>query len=750
MKRNIININSYKYLVEYYDADKDMTNSQHYSEFVMLRNFNVMNNIVYDTDIYFIERNLFYDYIKELKENNSSAGESISFPVTNLKVNAYSNSYLKFNDNFNNNVEGINSSLYSYNESTDSFSLGSDVYEIYGIENNKLYNKKIKCDKFRIYHPITKRNINAIVDISNYMNNIYIHYVCRPINLFATNSETEIKYDNECYSEFVDVYFPNINDLFKINEDGTYENFYKEDFNIVASTRNEKFINSILSNSKELEHSEMYDDCQIVPLNLLIQPFRIIEEYNSESQFNYDDDLSNDDKVFVKLYLKTNYDMNSNYLSYPLTLNIYPYSSIDDQSKLYVIDESLYSVSISINNEFKFNLMSRLGFSDGIISVVSLFEYPNKSYFYSKYKDDKTTSPIKEAYKYYNNVDDHNYMMFVNEEIEKELEDVDNIDTLTDDMKKTVKEVANANYTDEMELLKLWKDIMKSTIINEYEEEFGTPGNFLGFKIEIATDIAFKHIIYDKNYRVNFNDIDDFAFKLNGIFERWEQRPEKLMVRCQFYDRILGIEIKSNLVIITKEWFKYLINDDNVHRLSNLSIINKNHNKINMNVDKLDFQNEKNILNDLKEQLINFPNYVNMIDKVLDNLTKVEYNKVNFINNINCIVNKHSNNSSVSNLSNINQRIIYKPVFYKVNNLQNISIRSGVINRVGINLNEYLSKVETFKLIIENKEYVEYGRNDIFVIFKINANDINSMSGSYNILNEDDEYISSGNWAKIN
>lgn len=710
MNRNIVNIGIYKYLVEHYDINVDLKDNQYYSEFVMLRNFTIINDIIYDNDIYIIDKNHLYSYIDEINNPNINIGTSIAFPITNSKINNYSPSFLKFNENYNTYsllTGNINSALYDSNK------FGSDVYEIYEIKNKKLYPKKIKCNKFRIYHPNIKNNINMIIDICSYINGIHFHFLCRPIDTYTSNSETEIKYNNETYSEFIDVYYPSLYDLFKVNDDGTYNSFYREDFNIVASTRNEKFINSILSNSKDLEHSEMIGDAQIVPLNLLIQPYRIVEEYAADSVFNYDDNLANDEKIFVKLYLKSNYDTNSNYLSNAVTLRMYPYLYIDEKTNIYIGNSELLPASLTINEEFRFNIMSRLGFSDGIISVVSLFEYPNKSYFYNMYKDDPTTSPIKEAYKYYNNVNDEMYKMFVNEEIEQELADIENVDTLTAEMRQTTKEVANANYVDDNELLRLWKDIMKATIIKEYEEEFGVPGNFLGFKIEIATDTYFKHIIYTKNIRVNFNDIDDFAFKLNGIFNKWENKPEKLIVRCAFYDKIIGVEIKSNLIIITKEWFKYLINDVNIYRLTELS----NKNKENENIETM-----------------------NIID--------LKNNNVNFINTIKCIVNKKSESSMIRSENNP-QQIIFKPIFYKVNNLQNISIRDGVKQNIGINLSEYMTKVETFKLIISGREIIEYGRNDLFVIFNIDANDLNENNGKYNITNEEGTYISSGNWAKI-
>ena len=70
----------------------------------------------------------------------------------------------------------------------------------------------------------------------------------------------------------------------------------------------------------------------------------------------------------------------------------------------------------------------------------------------------------------------------------------------------------------------------------------------------------------------------------------------------------------------------------------------------------------------------------------------------------------------------------------------------NVTQNIGINLSQYMTKVETFKLIIENTEYVEVGRNDIYVIFSIPASKLNTNSGTYDIVNQDDEYISSGNW----
>lgn len=749
MTRNIVNIGQYKYLVEYFDSNFDNLDNQYYAEFVMLRNFTIMNNIIYDNDIYIIERKYFDEYINELRNNGKDYGNILTFPITNLKVNSYSNSYKKFNDIFNIFNDNLNEALFSI-DSDNNVSYSSNVYKLYNIvseTNNDLSVSKklkaalVKCNKIKVYHPLIKKQMDMIVDICNYINGINFHYLCKPINTYSSKTETEIKVENETYSEYFEIYFPNVDELFKIDEDGNYVIYYKEDFNIVASTQNEKFINSIMSNSEDIEHSEDIEGSQIVPLNLLIQPYRIIEEYSADSEFNYNDTVADDEKIFVKLYLKNTV---SNYSS-NISIIFYPYYDIDNTTNIY-LTEGGNSGYVHFNSANQFKLMSRTGFSDGVISIVTLFDYPNKSYFYSKYKNDSHTSPIKEAYKYFNNVDDHYYNLFINEEIQQELNEINNINSISEEMIQTVKEVANYNNESKEEMLNVWKRIMKDTILKEYEEDFQTPANFLGFKIQIATDLGFNHIIFNKNIRINFNELDDFSFKLNGIFTSWSQKPEQLLCKINFYDRLLGIELTSNLVIITKEWFKYLINDTNrVFRLTDLSSINKNQDEIDMNVINLSLTNEIEKLNELKAELTE--DQQTKVDEIIEDLRNdINTKKVNFINSIKCIVNKKSNDKINTERLNYNQKIIFKPIFYKVKDLQNITLRPNINQKIGINLSDYLSKINTFKIVIENKEYVEIGRNNIFVIFEIDSNNLANQSGSYNLIDSQGNYISSGNW----
>lgn len=127
------------------------------------------------------------------------------------------------------------------------------------------------------------------------------------------------------------------------------------------------------------------------------------------------------------------------------------------------------------------------------------------------------------------------------------------------------------------------------------------------------------------------------------------------------------------------------------------------------------------------------------------NLNETSNNTPLFINKINCIIKKEV--KEASNYKNSNTpRLLYKPYFYKVQDLQNIYLRTSLIQNIGINLNDYMTKVETFKISIENLIYTEIGRNDAYVIFRINAAELANSGGRYDIFNQDDEYISSGQY----
>lgn len=116
------------------------------------------------------------------------------------------------------------------------------------------------------------------------------------------------------------------------------------------------------------------------------------------------------------------------------------------------------------------------------------------------------------------------------------------------------------------------------------------------------------------------------------------------------------------------------------------------------------------------------------------------------IDKVNCIIQKKSEGDVKVYNTKAVPKVIYKPIFYRTYDLQNIQFRIGLKQNIGINLAEYMTKIEGFKLSIEGNEFVEFARNDIYVIFKIDSTRIVGVSGVYHILDQDGEYISSGNW----
>ena len=119
----------------------------------------------------------------------------------------------------------------------------------------------------------------------------------------------------------------------------------------------------------------------------------------------------------------------------------------------------------------------------------------------------------------------------------------------------------------------------------------------------------------------------------------------------------------------------------------------------------------------------------------------------NFINNVTCVVKPNSDDiKTINNQTGSRQHILYKPIFYKVQEAQNVSIRKNVTQNIGINLGDYLTKVDTFIIRFDNYEFVEMARNDVFVIFSINAMFLKENYGVYDVVNENHEYITSGNY----
>ena len=89
-----------------------------------------------------------------------------------------------------------------------------------------------------------------------------------------------------------------------------------------------------------------------------------------------------------------------------------------------------------------------------------------------------------------------------------------------------------------------------------------------------------------------------------------------------------------------------------------------------------------------------------------------------------------------------------KPVFYRVQELANIIIHPEVTENICINLDAYKAKVNQFKIQIENTVFVETGRNNNGIIFKIVGAKLPKQvaRGTYYILNDDQDMITNGKY----
>lgn len=246
-------------------------------------------------------------------------------------------------------------------------------------------------------------------------------------------------------------------------------------------------------------------------------------------------------------------------------------------------------------------------------------------------------------------------------------------------------------------------------IIDDESEEPELEQKQCGFELKIWTDYNKRNCVYTAYFEIDHPDVelDDFSFQLTNIFEHWDQYPECLIAQCSFKDKYLGHIIRGNVFTINKDKFKYM----------------------------LPKQNNRMILSGKQ-------------DISIYNKSDMDLSKINFINNITCVIKDDTKtlDNNVQVYSKNEPRVIWKPVFFKVQDLQSIKLHDGLKQNIGINLSSYMSKVDTFKLSIDGKEIVESSRNDIYVIFSINSALLNKTSGTYHILNQDDEYISSGHW----
>lgn len=250
-------------------------------------------------------------------------------------------------------------------------------------------------------------------------------------------------------------------------------------------------------------------------------------------------------------------------------------------------------------------------------------------------------------------------------------------------------------------------DFSKYRALSERAKDYEDLKEILGDSLEmvkytciVSSDYLSKNIIHEE---ISYSDrVDDFLFPMKDLFSKWSQVPDNVYVRLIMEDRAIGKNCSSPTVLFTKDKLKYTINEQQYTRLS------------------------------IKKK-----------ETDIDDMNKENFN---FISNINCRIVKSNDDKHQIQKNSVQPRIIYKPIFFKVQDLQNIVLRSNMSQNIGISLSSYVNKVDEFILSIGENKWHESSRTSSFVIFNVNSKLIKEATGKYDILTSDNEYLSTGNY----
>ena len=250
-------------------------------------------------------------------------------------------------------------------------------------------------------------------------------------------------------------------------------------------------------------------------------------------------------------------------------------------------------------------------------------------------------------------------------------------------------------------------DFSKYKSLSEKAKDYEDLKEILGDSLEmvkytciVSSDYLSKNIIHEE---ISYSDrVDDFLFPMKDLFSKWSQVPDNVYVRLIMEDRAIGKNCSSPTVLFTKDKLKYTINEQQYTRLS------------------------------IKKK-----------ETDIDDMNKENFN---FISNMNCRIVKSNDDKQQIQKNSVQPRIIYKPIFFKVQDLQNIILRSNMSQNIGISLSSYVNKVDEFILSIGENKWHESSRTSSFVIFNVNSKLINEATGKYDILTSDNEYLSTGNY----
>lgn len=433
------------------------------------------------------------------------------------------------------------------------------------------------------------------------------------------------------------------------------------------------------------------DKIQYTSMFALSLPFNIIDR-----------EIQIGDEKFIqptkKYYPELQYVIRKHIVSHPLSIKYVPVKEIKEQK--YVLNDDIQVNSDIFNVDTRITLTSEFGFDEeGDPALINIFDFPARDTF----------KCFKDAYEYLYGVNLKDYTGIVHAPVRL---DSDGNEYIDEDFEDT-------------------------------EDE-----KFCFFEVNIYNNIAKTSKIYSKMlfFEDIVNDLDDFSYKLIGIFKSWDNYFGNIITEVRFVDKYLGIQFISNDVYIDSEKFKYLIDFNKRSFNSDEVTIEHIDNPYITDEKRLPLQEKVTITQSKQERTIRL---INKQDEI-NSINEMDLNKCNFIDKINCTVNiiNREDKNNVPKVYN-NPRIIYKPIFFKTTPVQNIEIKRGFSQNIGINLDAFMTKVETFKITIENNEFIEQGRNDVFVIFNINAKIISNINGEYHLSNQDDEYITSGKYTVI-
>lgn len=247
-----------------------------------------------------------------------------------------------------------------------------------------------------------------------------------------------------------------------------------------------------------------------------------------------------------------------------------------------------------------------------------------------------------------------------------------------------------------------------------YDEEDGNHTEMCKYQVIVATDQNFNTIIHQED--LYSNTVDDFSVPLVGLFDNWKEVPINVWVMTKFTDRYIGISLSSPKKLLTKDQIKYTMIESKEGRFNELVYLQQFNGWL-----------PKEYKKDIEIVMTSSVENVNV---------------TNFIDNIRCYIYKDKEEKDNLKIDN-NTKVFYRPLFYRTEDSQNISIRRNVVQNIGINLNQYMTKVDSFVIKVGTETFREIARNGIYVIFEVNGSNLSETT--YDVFTSESEYICTGN-----